>query len=83
MVNIGMVAGEASGDMLAGLLLGGLNAQGVDHQSVGIGGPLMAASGFTPWWSYHELAVRLRRGPASLSTNCGHSTAIGRPLDGA
>lgn len=58
MVNIGMVAGEASGDMLAGLLLGGLNAQGVDHQSVGIGGPLMAASGFTPWWSYHELAVR-------------------------
>ncbi len=57
-VKVGMVAGEASGDMLAGLLLGGLQANQVAVQSMGIGGPHMKAHGFDAWWSYHELAVR-------------------------
>ena len=58
MVKVGMAAGEASGDMLAGLLLGGLHANGVALETVGIGGPKMAAHGFRAWWSYQELAVR-------------------------
>lgn len=57
-LQIALAAGESSGDLLAGLLLQGLNAQGVACQSFGIGGPLMQAQGFEPWWSYHELAVR-------------------------
>ncbi|MDP4608102.1 MAG: lipid-A-disaccharide synthase, partial [Burkholderiaceae bacterium] len=57
-LSIALAAGEASGDLLAGLLLGGLNSQGIAHQSYGIGGAQMQAHGFEPWWSYHELAVR-------------------------
>jgi lipid-A-disaccharide synthase len=57
-LSIALAAGEASGDLLAGLLLGGLNSQGIAHQSYGIGGAQMQAQGFEPWWSYHELAVR-------------------------
>ncbi len=53
-----MAAGESSGDLLAGLLLGGLNSQQVAHQAYGIGGPLMQAQGFEAWRSYQELAVR-------------------------
>jgi len=53
-----MAAGESSGDLLAGLLLGGLNSQQVAHQAYGIGGPLMQAQGFEVWRSYQELAVR-------------------------
>ena len=49
-VKVGMVAGEASGDMLAGLLLGGLQANQVAVQSMGIGGPHMKAHGFDAWW---------------------------------
>ena len=55
---IAMAAGESSGDLLAGLLLGGLNSQQVAHQAYGIGGPLMQAQGFEVWRSYQELAVR-------------------------
>ena len=57
-LQIALAAGESSGDLLAGLLLQGLNTQGVANQSFGIGGPLMQAQGFEPWWSYQELAVR-------------------------
>ncbi len=53
-----MVAGEASGDLLAGLLLGGLNARWPGLRAVGIGGPKMAAQGFEAWWSHDKLAVR-------------------------
>lgn len=53
-----MVAGEASGDLLAGLLLGGLKARWPGLQAGGIGGPQMAAHGFDAWWPHHKLAVR-------------------------
>jgi len=55
---LGMVAGEASGDLLAGLLLGGLKARWPELQSFGIGGPKMAVHGFEAWWPHEKLAVR-------------------------
>ncbi|PZP99482.1 MAG: lipid-A-disaccharide synthase [Variovorax paradoxus] len=53
-----MVAGEASGDLLAGLLLDGLRARWPAMQSMGIGGHQMQARGFEPWWPSETLAVR-------------------------
>lgn len=53
-----MVAGEASGDLLAGLLLGGLRARWPKLQAQGIGGPKMAEQGFEAWWPHDKLAVR-------------------------
>lgn len=53
-----LVAGEASGDLLAGLLLGGVRLRWPDLQSFGIGGPQMAAQGFDAWWPSEKLAVR-------------------------
>ncbi|WP_242477939.1 lipid-A-disaccharide synthase [Rubrivivax gelatinosus] len=52
-----MVAGEASGDLLAGLLLGGLQERWPELQAKGIGGPKMAARGFDAWWPNDRLAV--------------------------
>ena len=54
---LAMVAGEASGDLLAGLLLGGLKARWPNLQAAGIGGPKMAAQGFDAWWPHDKLAV--------------------------
>ncbi len=53
-----LVAGETSGDLLAGLLLGGVRQRWPDLQSFGIGGSQMAAQGFEPWWPSEKLAVR-------------------------
>ena len=53
-----MVAGEASGDVLAGLLLEGLRARWPNLSAQGIGGPKMAAQGFEAWWPHDKLAVR-------------------------
>ena len=53
-----MVAGEASGDLLAGLLLQGLRARWPGLSAAGIGGPRMQAQGFEPWWPHDKLAVR-------------------------
>lgn len=55
--HIAMVAGEASGDLLAGLMLGGLRARWPQLQAVGIGGPQMARHGFDAWWPHHKLTV--------------------------
>ncbi|MBI5925663.1 MAG: lipid-A-disaccharide synthase [Aquabacterium sp.] len=52
-----MVAGETSGDLLAGLLLGGMKARWPDLTASGIGGPRMAAHGFEAHWPYEKLAV--------------------------
>ncbi|QDL56742.1 lipid-A-disaccharide synthase [Rhodoferax aquaticus] len=52
-----MVAGEASGDLLAGLLLDGMLAQWPRLHTFGIGGPQMALRGFDAWWSHEKLAV--------------------------
>jgi len=53
-----LVAGEASGDLLAGLLLDGLQARWPDLQTAGIGGPRMLVHGFQSWWPQEKLAVR-------------------------
>ncbi|MDO9143625.1 lipid-A-disaccharide synthase [Rhodoferax sp.] len=52
-----LVAGETSGDLLAGLLLDGLKQRWPELQSVGIGGPQMAQRGFEAWWPHDKLAV--------------------------
>ena len=52
-----MVAGEASGDLLAGLLLDGLLAHWPGLHSSGIGGPQMRNRGFTAWWAHDKLSV--------------------------
>jgi len=53
-----MVAGETSGDLLAGLLLDGLRERWPGLQASGIGGPQMARRGFQAWWPHDKLAVR-------------------------
>jgi lipid-A-disaccharide synthase len=55
---IAMVAGETSGDLLAGLLLDGLKARWPALRSGGIGGVQMARRGFQAWWPSEKLAVR-------------------------
>jgi len=52
-----MVAGEASGDLLAAALIGGLRERWPALQAAGIGGPQMAAAGFQAWWPSDKLAV--------------------------
>lgn len=54
---LGMVAGEASGDLLAGLLLQGLRARWPALTSQGIGGPKMIAQGFETWWPHSKLSI--------------------------
>ena len=52
-----MVAGETSGDLLAGLLLDGLRHQWPDLAAVGIGGSQMSQRGFEAWWPSDKLTV--------------------------
>ena len=54
---VALVAGETSGDLLAGLLLDGLRGVWPDLSSHGIGGPQMARRGFEAWWPSEKLAV--------------------------
>ncbi|AVS70258.1 lipid-A-disaccharide synthase [Paracidovorax avenae] len=54
---IAMVAGETSGDLLAGLLLDGLQAQWPAVSAQGIGGPQMERRGFRSLWPSERLAV--------------------------
>jgi lipid-A-disaccharide synthase len=53
----GLVAGEASGDLLASLLLQGLRERWPGVQTAGIGGPRMLAQGFEAWWPSEKLSV--------------------------
>ncbi|MDP1649887.1 MAG: lipid-A-disaccharide synthase [Rubrivivax sp.] len=57
-MRLAMVAGEASGDLLGGLLLAALRQRWPGLQAAGIGGPRMAEQGFTAWWPHERLAVR-------------------------
>ena len=52
-----MVAGETSGDLLAGLLLDGMHALWPQLQAHGIGGAQMEGRGFNAWWPSDKLAV--------------------------
>lgn len=56
-VRIAMVAGEASGDLLASLLIGALKKQLPEATFYGIGGTRMEAQGFEAWWPIDKLSV--------------------------
>ena len=53
-----MVAGETSGDLLAGLLIDGLKTRWPALTCGGIGGSQMVTRGFQAWWPSEKLAVR-------------------------
>lgn len=56
-VRVAMVAGETSGDMLAGLLLSAMRGRWPTLAARGIGGPHMVAQGFDAQWPSEKLAV--------------------------
>ncbi|WP_180683376.1 lipid-A-disaccharide synthase [Tepidicella baoligensis] len=56
--DVALVAGEASGDLLAARLLAGLKRRWPTWRAAGIGGPRMQAQGFEAWWPSDKLAVR-------------------------
>lgn len=57
-VRIAMVAGEASGDLLAAHLIEALRVHLPDAEFYGIGGPRMQSVGFNALWPAETLAVR-------------------------
>jgi len=70
-LRLAMVAGEASGDLLGGLLLQAVKARWPDGQASGIGGARMMAQGFASHWPMDRLSVfgyvdALRRLPELL-----------------
>ncbi len=57
-LRVGMVAGEASGDLLASHLIAALKARRPGIEFAGIGGPRMAAEGFRSHYPMEKLSVR-------------------------
>jgi lipid-A-disaccharide synthase len=57
-LNIAMVAGETSGDLLSSHVIAELQQLGAPLTLGGIGGPAMAKHGFDTWWPSERLAVR-------------------------
>lgn len=57
MIQIGMVAGEPSGDLLAGRIMQGIHALEPQAHFSGIGGPYMQAEGLETWYSMDTLSV--------------------------
>jgi len=53
-----LVAGEASGDLLAAHLLAALRGRWPALRAAGIGGARMRAQGFEAWWPVEQLSVR-------------------------
>jgi lipid-A-disaccharide synthase len=74
---VAMVAGEASGDLLAAHLIGAIRRHVPDAEFVGIGGPKMEAAGFDAWWPAEKLAVR---GYAEVLRHYREITGIRRGL---
>lgn len=81
-----MVAGEASGDLLASLLLKGMHKRWPDFHAAGIGGSKMQAEGFECWTFYDQLAVhgyvdaiKNYRELSALRTKTGHRIIADSP----
>lgn len=74
---IAMVAGEASGDLLAAHLIAALKQRMPDAQFIGIGGPKMQREGLDAWWPAEKLAVR---GYAEVLRHYREITGIRRQL---
>lgn len=81
-MTLGMVAGEASGDLLAASVLEGIAARVGRLEAGGIGGPAMRGQGFDCWWDIEALSVngylevlreypRLRRMRQTLQARMG------------
>jgi lipid-A-disaccharide synthase len=76
-MRIAMVAGEASGDLLAAHLITALKRRLPSAQFVGIGGPKMQREGFEAWWPSETLAVR---GYAEVLRHYRQITGVRREL---
>ncbi|MBI3141013.1 MAG: lipid-A-disaccharide synthase [Rhodocyclales bacterium] len=76
-MRIAMVAGEASGDLLAGHLIAALRKQLPEACFFGIGGPKMQAAGFEALYPAEKLAVR---GYAEVLLHYREITGIRRRL---
>jgi lipid-A-disaccharide synthase len=74
---VAMVAGEASGDLLAAHLIAAIRQRLPEVEFVGIGGPKMQAAGFDAWWPAEKLAVR---GYAEVLRHYREITGIRRRL---
>lgn len=76
-MRIALVAGEASGDLLAAHLIDALKRHLPSADFCGIGGPKMEHAGFTAWWPAEKLAVR---GYAEVLKHYREITRIRRQL---
>jgi lipid-A-disaccharide synthase len=76
-VRVGMVAGEASGDLLGAHLISALKARRRSMLFAGIGGPRMIAQGFDSHHSMEKLSVR---GYAEVLRNYSEIMGIRRHL---
>lgn len=76
-MKIGIVAGEASGDLLGRGLIEALKARWPNAEFVGIAGPRMQAAGAKSWYSMEKLAVR---GYVEVLKNLRELIAIRRGL---
>jgi lipid-A-disaccharide synthase len=72
-----MVAGEASGDLLAAHLIEALKRRLPNAELFGIGGPKMQRAGFDAWWPSETLAVR---GYAEVLRHYREITSVRRAL---
>lgn len=76
-LRVGMVAGEASGDLLGAHLIAALKARRAPIEFAGIGGPRMVQEGFKSSYPMDKLSVR---GYAELFGHLGEIMAIRRKL---
>ena len=74
-LRVGMVAGEASGDLLGAHLIAALKARCGSIELAGIGGPRMVHEGFESRYPMDKLSVR---GYAELLGHFGEIMAIRR-----
>jgi lipid-A-disaccharide synthase len=76
-MRIALVAGEASGDLLAAHLIEALKRRLPGADFCGIGGPKMQRAGFDAWWPAETLAVR---GYAEVLRHYRRITGVRRDL---